>query len=113
MLEAASLSPDLLQADEEAMLWTALRGGSASAREQLFDRHLPYARALARREYRNRSGADIDPDDLFQLACTGLLEAMDRFEPTLGVPFRGFATRRIRGAMIDGIAKLNEVREQL
>lgn len=112
MLETASLPADP-DADEEAGLWAALRAGSASAREQLFERNLAYARALARREYRSRRGADLDPDDLVQLACTGLLEAMDRFDPALGVPFRGFASRRIRGAMIDGIAKMNEVREQL
>jgi RNA polymerase sigma factor FliA len=99
--------------DEEAVLWRELSGGSSSAREQLFERHLSFARSLARREYRSRRGADIDPDDLFQLACTGLLEAMDRFDLSLGVPFRGFAHRRIRGAIIDGIAKMNEVREQL
>lgn len=110
MPATAALSDDV---DSEMELWGALRAGSAAAREQLFERNLPYARALARREYRGRRGADIDPDDLFQLACTGLLEAMDRFDPSLGVPFRGFASRRIRGAMIDGIAKMNEVREQL
>ena len=112
MLEATSFPADP-EADEEARLWAELRRGSASAREQLFERNLPYARALARREYRGRRGADLDLDDLFQLACTGLLEAMDRFDPDLGVPFPGFANRRIRGAMIDGIAKMNEVREQL
>lgn len=112
MLDLASLPVDPA-ADEEALLWTALRSGSATARQRLFERNLSYARALARREYRSRKGADIDPDDLYQLACTGLLEAMERFDPDLGVPFRGFANRRIRGAMIDGIAKMNEVREQL
>jgi RNA polymerase sigma factor FliA len=112
MLDTAP-APTHFDADDEAALWTALREGSAAAREQLFERNLSYARALARKEYRGRRGADIDPDDLFQLACTGLLEAMDRFDPSLGIPFRGFASRRIRGAMIDGIAKMNEVREQL
>jgi RNA polymerase sigma factor for flagellar operon FliA len=112
MLASAPLPPET-GIDDETALWLALRDGSALAREQLFERNLPYARALARREYRSRRGADLDPDDLFQLACTGLLEAMDRFDPALGVPFKGFANRRIRGAMIDGIAKTNEVREQL
>lgn len=112
MLDLAPSSPNP-EADEEAALWAAHRAGSAAARDRLFEYHLPYARALARREYRGRRGADIDPDDLFQLACAGLLEAMDRFDPALGVPFRGFATRRIKGSMIDGIAKMNEVREQL
>lgn len=112
MLDVAPLL-DQPDGDAEAALWTALKDGDGPARERLFELHLPFARALARRERRQRRGADIDPDELFQLACTGLLEAMDRFDPALGVPFRGFANRRIRGAMIDGVAKLNEVREQL
>ncbi len=112
MLDLAPSRPDP-GADDEATLWAALREGAPTARERLFELHLPYARALSRREYRSRRGADIDPEDLFQLACVGLMEAMDRFDPALGVPFRGFAMRRIRGSMIDGIARMNEVREQL
>jgi RNA polymerase sigma factor for flagellar operon FliA len=112
MLDAARAFDSPADADD-AVLWGELRRGKAGARERLFELHLPFARVLARREQRRRRGADLDPDDLLQLACTGLLEALDRFDPSRGVPFRGFASRRIRGAMIDGIAKSNEVREQL
>ena len=96
------------------MLWRVLReAGSTSARERLFTAYLPFARALAGRQFRSRSGGDVEYDDLLQLACAGLLEAIDRFDSTLGVPFKAFAVRRINGSMIDGIAKMNEVREQI
>jgi RNA polymerase sigma factor for flagellar operon FliA len=100
--------------DEEGSLWRAVReSGSATARERLFTVYLPFARALAGRQFKSRGGGDIEYEDLLQLACAGLLEAIDRFNPAFGVPFKGFAVRRIRGGMIDGIAKMNEVSEQI
>ena len=100
--------------DDEESFWHALREtGSAAARERLFTTYLPFARALAGRQFKARGGVDIEYNDLFQLACAGLLEAIDRFDSAFGVPFKGFAVRRINGSMIDGIAKMNEVREQI
>jgi RNA polymerase sigma factor for flagellar operon FliA len=108
-------APPVVAPEEgEEALWLALReAGSAAARERLFESYFPFARSLARRQFRARSGADIEFEDLLQLASAGLLEALDRFDPAHGVPFKGFAVRRINGSMIDGIAKMNEVREQL
>lgn len=101
-------------AAEELSLWRAMRDeGSEAARERIFAFHLPFARALAGRQFRGRQGGDIEYEDFLQLACAGLLEAMDRYDPGIGVPFRGFAVRRINGSIIDGLAKMNEVREQI
>jgi len=44
-------------------------------------------------------------DELLQWGAIGMLEAMNRFDGTLGVSFQGFAARRIRGAMIDGLRR--------
>jgi RNA polymerase sigma factor for flagellar operon FliA len=100
--------------DDEGSLWRALReAGSAAARERLFTAYLPFARALAGRQFKRKGGRDVEYEDLLQLACAGLLEAIDRFNAALGVPFKAFAVRRINGSMIDGIAKMNEVREQI
>lgn len=100
--------------NEEADLWRSMReDGSAQARDRLFSDYLPFARSLARRHFRTLDASDIELNDLFQLAFAGLLEAMDRFDPGLGVPFRGFASRRINGSIIDGISRMSEVREQI
>lgn len=98
---------------DELSLWQSMRQGSQDARERLFAAYLPFARSVAGRFYKRRSGGDIEHQDFVQLACAGLLEAMDRYDPTLGVPFRGFAAHRIKGSLLDGLGKLNEVREQL
>ena len=49
-------------------------------------------------------------EDLVSLGQTGLLEAARRFDPTRGVPFRAYASIRIRGSMIDGVRALSPVR---
>lgn len=106
--------PPTDNASEEASLWRAMREErSEAARERVFAFYLPFARALAGRQFKSRKGGDIEYQDFLQLACAGLLEAMDRYDPGLGVPFRGFAVRRINGSILDGLAKMSEVREQI
>jgi RNA polymerase sigma factor for flagellar operon FliA len=46
-----------------------------------------------------------DLDELLQLGAVGMLEALQRFDSTRGVDFQAFASRRIRGAMIDGLRR--------
>ncbi len=47
----------------------------------------------------------IDADDLEADGYVGLVEANNRFDPQLGVPFDAFARRRVRGAIFDGIQR--------
>lgn len=44
-------------------------------------------------------------EDLYSYGVLGLLEAIDRFNPQLGVAFPAFAVKRIKGAIIDGVRK--------
>jgi RNA polymerase sigma factor for flagellar operon FliA len=97
----------------EAALWQRLREGAEEARARLFELHLPFARRIASRHFRARNRGDMDFADLYQLACAGLLEAIDGYDAARGVPFRGYAARRIGGSVLDGIARMSEVREQL
>lgn len=106
--------PDGRQDDDESALWCAFKQkGSAAARERLFSHHANFARNIARRHYRERSRGDIELGDLVQLAYAGLLEALDRFDPDYGTPFRPFAAHRISGSISDGVVKMTEAREQM
>ncbi len=101
-------------ASEERALWTALKkSGSQSAREQLVAVHMSFVRSIARRHFREQSRGDLELAELYQLAYTGLLEAIDRFDPEYGAPFRPFAAHRISGSILDGIASSSEMREQI
>lgn len=45
----------------------------------------------------------LDFDDILQEARMGLLDAIDKFDPSRGYQFSTYAQQRIRGAIIDGI----------
>ncbi|HEX3648770.1 MAG TPA: SigB/SigF/SigG family RNA polymerase sigma factor [Pseudonocardiaceae bacterium] len=66
-------------------------------RQQLRDRivaeHLPIAEHIARR-FRNRGQPE---DDLRQVAALGLIQAVDRFDPSRGSNFLAFAVPTITG----------------
>jgi RNA polymerase sigma factor FliA len=57
---------------------------------------------IARQVHRT-VGAGIDMDELASFGREGLLEAARRFDAGRGVPFRAYATFRVRGAIIDGV----------
>jgi RNA polymerase sigma-B factor len=62
-------------------------------REMLVERFLPLARQLARRYER----PDEPFDDLFQVACLGLINAIERFDLDRGVAFSSYAVPTIVG----------------
>jgi len=73
-------------------------------RAQICERYLDKVSLVARRVYdRLPPGAAIQLDDLAGWGAIGLLEAFDRFDPTLGIKFSTFAEYRIRGAMVDAL----------
>jgi RNA polymerase sigma factor for flagellar operon FliA len=112
--QAVGLQNAQASADPEMALWRSLRDGRLpELRERFFAHYFPFARSIANRHYRDRRRGDVELPDLCQLAAAGLLEAIDRYDPDRGVPFRGYATRRITGSILDGVAKMSEVREQM
>jgi RNA polymerase sigma-B factor len=80
----------------EKELWRRLkRGRDQRAREELVKLYMPMARRMA-----GRYAGVVEPyDDLVQVACLGLLNAIDRFDPDLGTPFIGFAKPTIMGEL--------------
>ncbi len=97
----------------EASLWRRLRfEAETECREALFTRYVPLARAIAAAKYHQRRGREADRGDCEHFAYEGLLQAIDRFDPLLGVPFSAYARRRIVGCIADGLAKMSETNAQ-
>jgi RNA polymerase sigma factor FliA len=93
----------------EASLWRKyFIERKISYRDRLYVFHQDLAELIAKSEFRRRPRYGLDFEDFLQLATSGLLEAIDRFDPIRGKPFDAFARHRIKGAISDGIAKSSE-----
>jgi RNA polymerase sigma-B factor len=98
---AHSIPPRLRVTDVErlradAELFARLRDDRDPVdRAVLVERFLPLARRLARRY----QGSGEPFDDLLQVACLGLVKAIDRFDPDRGIAFSSFALPTILGEL--------------
>jgi RNA polymerase sigma-B factor len=82
------------RAEADRALFQRFRDQADSVdRELLVERFLPLARSLAAR-YKGHSEAF---DDIFQVACLGLVKAIDRYDPSQGTAFSSFAVPTIAG----------------
>jgi RNA polymerase sigma factor for flagellar operon FliA len=61
----------------------------------------PVVRAIATRMAQRFPSHDAD--DFANVGVIGLMDAIDRFDPSRGVPFRAYAEIRIRGAIVDAL----------
>ena len=87
----------------ERRLVQAAQDGDRRAREELVEAFLPLITGVAR-VY--RGSPSITRVELVQEGVVGLLRALERYDPTLGVPFWGYATWWVRQAMQQLIAEL-------
>ena len=69
------------------------KSGSTELRNKIVNLHIYIAEILSRR-FIDRG---IEYDDIFQVACMGLIYAVERFDPDRGVKFATFATPTVLG----------------
>ncbi len=81
--------------EDQSLLVRYHEEGDLDAREELVLRFMPLARQLASR-YRH-SGEALD--DLVQVACVGLLKAVDRYDPERGSGFARYAVPTMLGEL--------------
>jgi RNA polymerase primary sigma factor len=87
----------------ERRLIEAAQAGDRRAREELVEAFLPLIAGVAR-VY--RGSETITRLELMQEGVVGLLRALERYDPSLAVPFWGYATWWVRQAMQQLIAEL-------
>ncbi|AMO22189.1 FliA/WhiG family RNA polymerase sigma factor [Ramlibacter solisilvae] len=98
----------------ESQLWRRWRDDAdEAARRALLDIHMPYAKVVAASYFGKRLNDEIEFADYLQLASVGLIECVDRFDPSLGVQFRTYAARRMHGSLVDGIERMTEKQQQI
>lgn len=84
---------DINQIDTKTLFVKFKETNDKKIREILIERHLYIAEILSKK-YANRG---IDYDDIYQVACVGLIYAVDRFDIEKGFEFSSFATPTIIG----------------
>ena len=73
---------------------------SPAERDSLIVDYVPLVRTIGGR-LAKRLPSSVDVDELISVGTVGLIEAIDRFDPQRGVPFKSYAEVRIRGSMVD------------
>lgn len=85
------------------VVWTDF---STSEQESIVRHYASKIRYIAVR-LKNKLPKSIELSDLISAGSLGLMEALGKFRPQLGVRFETYAENRIRGAMLDELRKLD------
>ncbi|QEK12248.1 FliA/WhiG family RNA polymerase sigma factor [Crassaminicella thermophila] len=88
-------------------LWEKyIKTGDKKIKEQLIIKYIDLVKIIAGRLYVNY-GNNIEFDDLVSYGIFGLLDAIDKFDPSKNVKFETYACIRIRGSIIDQLRALD------
>ncbi len=83
----------VLEQTENALFNEYRRTGDRKIRDELVHSHIYIAEILSKK-FVNRG---VEYEDIFQVACMGVLYAVERFNPERGVKFATFATPTVLG----------------
>lgn len=75
-------------------------------REEMILRYLPYVKYIASRLVAGKPPG-VEFEDLVSYGIIGLIDAIEKFDPTKGIKFETYATLRIKGAIIDELRKIS------
>ena len=76
-------------------------------RQILLNNYLPLVRYVVGRLAVSFPSSVVEYGDLYHSGVLGLMDALERFQPELGLEFSTFATRRIRGSVLDELRALD------
>jgi RNA polymerase sigma factor for flagellar operon FliA len=82
------------------------RTGDLKLREKLLMHYLPLARQIAGRMIISFPKS-VELSELVSAGLVGLVKAIDRFDPAVGVKFETYALPRIKGAIFDSMREMD------
>ncbi|MCC7370288.1 MAG: FliA/WhiG family RNA polymerase sigma factor [Chloroflexi bacterium] len=90
-------------------LWTTFCATRDSAlRERMIVQYAPLVKYVVGRMAVSMPGV-LGSEDIIGYGTVGLIQAVDRYDPTVGVKFETYAIRRIKGAILDAIRSLQQL----
>lgn len=82
------------------------KGFDHKTREKMIMDHLVLVKYIAKR-LANHLPACIDMEDLIEVGIIGLIDAIEKYDPTKNIKFKTYAEFRIRGAILDELRSLD------
>src|SRR4051794_19895650 len=99
----------VVQQEWNESLWnTYVAKHDPKLREQIIVQYAPLVKYVVGRLAINMPTI-IDSDDIISYGTLGLIDAVERFDPTRGIKFETYAIARIRGAIIDALRSLDQI----
>lgn len=96
-----------MKAAGKEKLWDEYRKNKTpELREQIIIEYAPLVKLVAGR-LSMYLGYNVEYDDLVSYGVFGLIDAIDKFDPTKEVKFETYASLRIRGTILDQIRKMD------
>jgi RNA polymerase sigma factor for flagellar operon FliA len=75
--------------------------------------YMPLVKVIAGRLFSMRFFDGVPFEEYVQYGAEGLLQALRRYDPTLGAKFETYAQHRIKGAIMSGLERSSEVNQQV
>ena len=98
-----------MQASELESLWARLCATRDPAlREQMIVQYAPLVKYVVGRMAVSMPGL-LASEDIIGYGTIGLIQAVDRYDPSVGVKFETYAIRRIKGSILDAIRSLQQL----
>ena len=103
------MAVEVLDENEELELWKEFeKTKSVAIRDKLIRQYMPLVKWVAGRVSTGMPES-VEFDDLVGFGQFGLLDAINKYDPSKNVKFKTYATTRIRGAIFDELRELDWV----
>jgi RNA polymerase sigma factor for flagellar operon FliA len=94
-------------------IWKEYRkSNDQNIRLEIVKKHMDDVKIIVARMYKMRINDTVEYNDYYQFAIVGLLEAIEKYDYKLNDNFIGYAQYRIKGSVLNGIAKMTEKSSQ-
>lgn len=103
-----SLVETLTDVDIEQVWDHFIQYHDTASRNTLLEHYLPQVKYTATRLH-SRFPQSVELDDLYGVGILGLIDAINKFDPTRNVRFETYCVQRIKGTIIDDIRKKDRV----
>ena len=99
----------MTQTTELEALWVRLCATRDPVlREKMIVQYAPLVKYVVGRMTVSMPGV-LSAEDIISYGTIGLIQAVDRYDPSVGVKFETYAIRRVKGAIIDAIRSLQQL----